>query len=287
MLSEQNCSVKVFKIEHPAYTHALKISHGAWRRGVLLLTGGCAISSYGKSAARALALARFYRRGNGAARFVEQKSAPAFVILPSALPRQAPRHGGGGHQRGGCGRSAMSWRATREGPLDAVCTACLCRRGRFDRGWRVGAVLRSPCSSHGRRAVGAGRPQRHRHRPGIGQRDIQRYRRPWWASPRTIRPDRRFVYPAVYPGAIFTPEKLQKCLRHRNNCKKCPTYPRKQTLRSAITMSAFGSKADITAARGDNHDACPFRTRPQAVVSPADDRLPCRLNRNPWPSLPS
>jgi hypothetical protein len=31
MLSEQNCSVKVFKIEHPAYTHALKISHGALR----------------------------------------------------------------------------------------------------------------------------------------------------------------------------------------------------------------------------------------------------------------
>src|SRR5262249_14091238 len=31
----------------------------------------------------------------------------------------------------------------------------------------------------------------------------------------------------------------------------------------------------------------PFRTRLQAVVSPADDRLPCRLSRNPWPSLPS
>jgi hypothetical protein len=39
MLSEQNCSVKVFKIEHPAYTHALKISHGALRRGALLPLG--------------------------------------------------------------------------------------------------------------------------------------------------------------------------------------------------------------------------------------------------------
>jgi hypothetical protein len=38
-----------------------------------------------------------------------------------------------------------------------------------------------------------------------------------------------FVYPAVYPGAVFAPSKLQKCLRHRHNCKKRPTYPRKRT----------------------------------------------------------
>src|SRR5215470_10376855 len=36
---------------------------------------------------------------------------------------------------------------------------------------------------------------------------------------------------------------------------------------------------------GATIDACPFRTRLQAVVAPADDRLPCRLSRNPWPSL--
>ena len=41
--------------------------------------------------------------------------------------------------------------------------------------------------------------------------------------------------------------------------------------------------------QGDDakQDAHPFRTRPQAVASPAAYRLPCRLSRNPWPSPPS
>ena len=38
---------------------------------------------------------------------------------------------------------------------------------------------------------------------------------------------------------------------------------------------------------GTTIDAHPFRTRPQAVASPAAYRLPCRLSRNPWPSPPS
>ena len=38
---------------------------------------------------------------------------------------------------------------------------------------------------------------------------------------------------------------------------------------------------------GTTIDACTFRTRPQAAASPAADQLPCRLSRNPWPSLPS
>jgi hypothetical protein len=43
MLSEQNCSVKVFKIEHPAHTHALKISHGTLRRVVRRVASLCNI----------------------------------------------------------------------------------------------------------------------------------------------------------------------------------------------------------------------------------------------------
>src|SRR5262245_22964875 len=50
----------------------------------------------------------------------------------------------------------------------------------------------------------------------------------FWHGP--FRQNRSIVYPAVYPRRFSHPEKLQKCLRHRRNCKKSPTYPRKQTL---------------------------------------------------------
>src|SRR5262245_35139173 len=35
-------------------------------------------------------------------------------------------------------------------------------------------------------------------------------------------------------------------------------------------------------AQSGHSSAHSFRTRLQAVASPADDRLPCRLSRNPW-----
>ena len=53
------------------------------------------------------------------------------------------------------------------------------------------------------------------------------------------------VYPAVYPGAFFAPVKLQKCLRHRHNCKKCPTYPQKRIWISTAVMSALCQKAEM------------------------------------------
>ena len=57
------------------------------------------------------------------------------------------------------------------------------------------------------------------------------------------------VYPIVYPSAIFFRKKLRKPLRHKHNCKKCPTYPQKRTCAVQLPMSALGQKRTHAAQR--------------------------------------
>src|SRR5262249_7543717 len=89
----------------------------------------------------------------------------------------------------------------------------------------------------------------------------------WARSQRVLRADRRRF--------LTYDSRMSESMRLANDVKL--------TAWISFTLHCMS----LLIAQSGHSSAHSFRTRLQAVASPADDRLPCRLSRNPWPSPPS